>query len=544
MYPAAATAVWIEAALARLRAAGDRVVVRDGADPRSAHAPAVTARELVAESGALALAWWRLGLRRGDRLLLGLQSGRRFVTLLLAAARAGLIVVPLHPKVRPRELAHVVWDGGPRAAVADLPLADLIRTAAPQVRVIPVERLAEEAQAARHERREEEAGVELLLDHAGVEAAADDPVLLLYTSGTTGKPKGALHTHGSLGMNLAALAEAWRLDERDTLLHCLPLHHLHGLVIGVMGALQAGVALELCAGFDERVVVARLAAGEANLFFGVPSMYARLVEQPPAPLPGARLFVSGSAPLPAALKRRFAERFGHAIVERYGATEMGIALAQRADDSARPAGSVGVPLAGVEARLVAHDAGGAGATSGSEADPDTDADVSEGELWIRGPSLFKGYWEDEEATAKVRRDGWYRTGDLARRAPDGSYAILGRLSSDVIKVHGHKASALEIESCLADHRQVAEVAVVGRPDPEAGEAPVAYVRLRAEPAAAAASASAEASAGARSDDSATVAELLAHCRAQLAPYQVPRRIVVVADLPRTGPGKVDKKALP
>jgi len=402
------------------------------------------------------------------------------------------------------------------------------------VRVLDVPRLDAEAAAARHERREEEAGVALQLDHAGVEATAADPLLLLYTSGTTGKPKGALHTHGSLGANLAALAAAWRLDERDALLHCLPLHHLHGLVVGVMGALQAGVALELCAGFDERAVLARLATGEANLFFGVPSMYARLVEQPPLALPRTRLFVSGSAPLPAALKRRFAERFGHAIVERYGATEMGIALAQRADDAARPAGSVGVPLAGYEARLLATEGDGAIGAGGTEPHPDTHADAVEGELWIRGPGLFAGYWEDEPATAKVRRAGWYRTGDLARRAADGSYAILGRRSSDVIKVHGHKVSALELESCLADHPAVAEVAVVGRPDPDAGEVPIAYVRLR------------DPVAGATADcaPAALTDTLLAHCCTQLAPYQVPRRIVVVHDFPRTGPGKVDKKALP
>ncbi len=506
MYPAGPSAIWIEAALAQLRAAGERIVLHDGVE-------SATARELVAESGALAVAWFRLGLRPGDRLLLALQSSRRFVTQLLAAARAGLIVVPLHPQMRPRQLAHVVWDAGPRAALADEPLADLIRVSHPQVRVVDAARLEAEAAAARGEIGEESAGVSLALDHAGVSAGAADPALLLYTSGTTGKPKGALHTHGSIGSNLAALADAWQLTPGDRLLHCLPLHHLHGLVVGVMGALQCGVTLDLCARFEAREVVARLASGGATLFFGVPSMYARLVEVEAPPLPAMRLFVSGSAPLPPALKRRVAERFGHAIVERYGATEMGIALAQRADDAARPAGSVGMPLAGVEWKLVRE-----------EGDGRRVEESTEGELWVRGPSLFEGYFDDDEATAQVRIDGWYRTGDLVRRSADGTFAIVGRLATDLIKVHGHRVGALEIEACLADHPGVAEVAVVGRPDAVSGEAPIAYVRPR--------------------DVSLTTDALLAHARAQLAPYQVPRRIVLMDELPHTGPGKVDKKALP
>lgn len=525
MYPAARPVTWIETTLARLREAGARVVVVDGADPACADAPELRAEELLAESGALAVAWFRLGLRPGDRLLLALRSGRRFVTQLLAAQRAGLIVVPLHPKTRPRELAHVVWDAGPRAALAEGPLAEAIAAAHPQVRVVALERLAAEVAAARAELGGAGDEVALSLDHAGVVAGADDPALLLYTSGTTGKPKGALHTQGSLGANLAALAEAWRLSSGDRLLHCLPLHHLHGIAVGVMGSLLAGVTLDLCDGFDEREVVARLERGGATLFFGVPSMYARLIEITPPALPAMRLFVSGSAPLPPAQKRRFEERFGHAIVERYGATEMGIALAQRADGP-RPAGSVGLPLDGVETRLVRPDDGGDG---GGGDDP------GEGELWVRGPSLFHGYFDDPEATAKARVDGWYRTGDLARRAADGSFAIVGRLSTDLIKVHGHRVGALEIESCLADHPAVAEVAVVGRPDPEAGEAPVAYVRLRE---------SADGAPRGRASDEAAIAALLTHARERLAPYQVPRRIVFLDDLPRTGPGKVDKKALP
>jgi acyl-CoA synthetase (AMP-forming)/AMP-acid ligase II len=229
---------------------------------------------------------------------------------------------------------------------------------------------------------------------------------------------------------------------------------------------------------------------------------------PALPAPSVRLFVCGSAPLPPALKRDFERRFGRVILERYGATEAGIALSQ-ALDGPRPAGSVGRPLDGVETRVVDEHGGDAGP-------------AVEGELLVRGPSLFAGYYDDEEATAAALRDGWYRTGDLVRRDADGSFAILGRLSTDLIKVNGHRVGALEIEAALAEHPDVVEVAVVGAPDAACGEVPVAFVRARG---------------------TSSAASLLAHARAVLAPQQVPRRIELVDELPLTGPGKVDKKTL-
>jgi acyl-CoA synthetase (AMP-forming)/AMP-acid ligase II len=497
----------VDAVLERLRAGPEREALRDAAGP-------VTRAELFAGSGRIAFELLSRGVRRGDRLVLGLPPDRRFVALFLAALRLGLVTIPLHPKSKLRDVKHVLWDAAPRLALADEPLADLVRNCSTAVRVMDVAGLlaAADAPAQRvtfDDPADAAAGgeeIELLRDHTGTTAEAADPALILYTSGTTGKRKGAVHTQGSLGSMAAALRAAWDLDDDDRLLHCLPLDHLHGLVVGVLAGLAAGVALELEAGFDAERLPGRLAEAKATLFFGVPSMYSRLTALAPPPLPQMRLFVSGSAPLPPALKREFERRYGHVILERYGATEAGIMLSQTLAGG-RPAGSVGLPLEGIETRVVAADGG----------------EAAEGELHVRGPSLFRGYFEDDEATAAVLRDGWYRTGDLVRRDEDGTFRILGRLSTDLIKVKGHRVGALEVEAALAEHPGVAEVAVVGAPDPEAGEVVVAFVRPK--------------------DGALTVDSLLAHARGQLAPHQVPRRVELVDDLPRTGPGKVDKKQL-
>jgi acyl-CoA synthetase (AMP-forming)/AMP-acid ligase II len=493
----------IDAVLDRLREAPEREALTDARG-------AVTRGELFAASGRLAFELLQSGVRSGDRLLLGLPPDRRFVVALLGALRLGVLAVPVHPKAKLREVKHLLWDAGPRIAFADAPLAEVVRECAAGVRLLDVDDLARERKVV----VEDEEEIELAREHAGAAVASDAPALILYTSGTTGRPKGAVHTHGSLGANLTALAQAWRLTADDRLLHCLPLHHLHGLVVGLLGCLAAGSTCELEPGFDATRALARLAQSRATLFFGVPAMYAKLLEVAAAPpLPALRLFVSGSAPLPPAQKRAFEQRFGAAILERYGATEMGIALSQPLD-GARPAGSVGGPLPGVETRIARTEGADGGAADG---------EPSEGELLVRGPSLFRGYFEDEEATAKVMDDGWYRTGDLVRRDADGSFAILGRISTDLIKVKGHRVGALEVEAALAEHPRVAEVAVVGAPDRECGEVVVAFVRAR--------------------DATLTVAEIDAHARATLAPHQVPSRVVLVDELPRTGPGKVDKQTL-
>jgi malonyl-CoA/methylmalonyl-CoA synthetase len=504
----------IDAVLERLRAAPQREALTDARG-------VVLRGELFAASGRVAFELLRSGVRSGDRLLIGLPPDRRFVVALLAALRIGALIVPLHPKAMLREVKHVVWDAGPRVAFADSPLAAVVRECQAAVRLLDVEELASERRIvadhpperflddddAAGDDEDDDDPIELQREHAGAAVESGAPALILYTSGTTGKPKGAVHTHGSLGTIVDALAAAWRLGEEDRLLHCLPLHHLHGLVVGLLGCLAAGSACELEPDFDAARALARLARSRATLFFGVPAMYAKLLQVAEVPpLPALRLFVSGSAPLPPAQKRAFEERFGRTILERYGATEIGIALSQELD-GARPAGSVGVPLPGVETRIAAADGD----------------DAAEGELLVRGPTLFRGYFEDEEATARALVDGWYRTGDLVRRDAGGSFSILGRLSTDLIKVKGHRVGALEVEAALAEHPLVAEVAVVGAPDPECGEVVVAFVRAR--------------------DASLTVAQLEQHARATLAPHQVPRRVELVDDLPRVGPGKVDKKLL-
>lgn len=519
----------IDAVLERLREAPDREALTDARG-------VVLRGELYAASGRLAFELLRSGVRSGDRMLLGLPPDRRFVVALLAALRIGALIVPLHPKSKPREVKHLVWDAGPRIAFADEPLAAVVRESSAAVRLLDVEELAHESRAVRvdvpddflgdddvgggdGDDPQDEETIELRREHAGAAIASDAPALILYTSGTTGKPKGAVHTHGSLGTMVDALAAAWRVTADDRLLLCLPLHHLHGLVVGLLGCLAVGSVCEFEPEFDAARALARLERSRATLFFGVPAMYSKLLEVAELPpLKALRLFVSGSAPLPPAQKRAFAERFGRTILERYGATEIGIVLSQRLDD-ARPAGSVGVPLPDVETKVAPVE----GADAGDEQERGDAGGAAEGELLVRGPTLFRGYFEDEEATARALVDGWYRTGDLVRRDADGSFRILGRLNTDLIKVKGHRVGALEVEAALAEHPGVAEVAVVGAPDADSGEVVVAFVRAR--------------------DGALTVERLLEHARATLAPHQVPRRVELVDELPRTGPGKVDKKSL-
>ena len=475
--------------------------------------------DLHERSGQLALGLLRAGLRRGQRLLLGLPPGGRFASALLAGLRLGAPVIPISPRVTERQLAHILFDSGPRLALADEPLAASIRNLAPATRAFSPERLNAPPSATGEPDTEE--SIPLYAGFSGTHAREEDPCLVLYTSGTTGRPKGAVHSHGSLASNLRALEQAWEWSEGDHLLLSLPLYHLHGLVVGLLGALWAGMRVRLESRFDAATSLARLAELHCTLFYGVPTMYRRLLEQPGCrPLPAMRLFVSGSAPLPRKLAEEFEARFARPLLQRYGTTESGIALSQSPAQPVLP-GCVGRPLPGVEVRL----AGGAGGTS--DEDGQADGVDEEGELWVKGPSLFLEYLEDEEATASAWQDEFYRTGDWVRRAAHGEYFILGRISSDVFKVRGHKVSALEIEEVLSEHPDVAEVAIVGIEQEDGEDALFAFV-IPAP--------------GSASDASLGDA-LEVHARQRLAPYQVPGRFLVVVDLPRTGPGKVDKQVL-
>jgi malonyl-CoA/methylmalonyl-CoA synthetase len=460
--------------------------------PAGGQATTFTFGELEALSNRTAHALAARGVRAGDRLAVQLPNGLEFLELFLACLKLGALFVPINVLYRERERGHVLADAEPVGLVAAN--ATAARAAVP---VWTAEEVSAEAAAAPSHRPA------VALDEAS-------PAAIVYTSGTTGRAKGAVLTHGGFARNARRLVEAWRITAADRYLAVLPLFHVHGLGVGVCCWLASGCRMRLAARFEADAAQGLFEAFRPTLFFGVPTVYVRLLEWP-EPLArrlgaGVRLFVSGSAPLPASVFEAFRERFGHEVLERYGMTETLITLGNPYEGERRP-GSIGRPLAGVEARVVDD--------RGREA-PEGVA----GELQVRGPGLFAGYWRMPEASASaLTADGFFRTGDLAERADDGYLTLRGR-ASDLIISGGFNVYPREIEDVLLEQPGVREAAVVGRADPKRGEVPVAYFVGEADQGA-----------------------LEAACRRELASFKQPRAFVRVAALPRNAMGKVDKRRL-
>jgi malonyl-CoA/methylmalonyl-CoA synthetase len=415
----------------------------------------------------------------------------------VGALAAGVPIALVNPKAGARELAHILGDSDP-----DLLLAP------------PGAELPDEA--ARRER------VDVDLEARGgalpPEPPDDAPALIVYTSGTTGPPKGAVLPRRALASNLDALAAAWEWTEVDTVVHGLPLFHVHGLVLGTLGPLRRGGTAAHLGRFSSAAAAAAIEAG-GTMLFAVPTMYHRLAaeaaEQPEIAraLGDARLLVSGSAALPAVEHERIERICGQRIAERYGMTETLMNTAVRAGGERRP-GSVGPPLDGVEVRLVDDDG----------APLDVADDETIGEIHVRGPNLFLGYLNRPDATDEAMRDGWFRTGDLATRAADGYLRIVGRRATDLIKSGGFKIGAGEIEGALLEHPGVSEAAVTGEPDADLGERIVAWI-VKAE------------------GESPSDEELAAHVASLLTPHKRPRVVRFVDELPRNAMGKVQKARL-
>ncbi|MGY4711900.1 acyl-CoA synthetase [Mycolicibacterium sp. CBM1] len=343
--------------------------------------------------------------------------------------------------------------------------------------------------------------------HRYPEPAPDATAMVMYTSGTTGLPKGVLISRRAIAADIDALAQAWQWSPEDTLVHGLPLFHVHGLVLGLLGSLRVGNRFV----HTGKPTPAGYAAAGGTLYFGVPTVWSRVVDDAAsaAALSSARLLVSGSAPLPVPVFSRLVELTGHAPVERYGSTESLITLSTRADGERRP-GWVGLPLAGVRTRLRAED--------GSEVAHDGE---TIGSLQLRAPTLFDGYLNRPDATDEAfEPDGWYRTGDAAVIDADGMHRIVGRESVDLIKSGGFRVGAGEVETVLLGHPGVAEAAVVGLPDADLGQRIVAFVVGDAEP-----------------------GELIAFVAEQLSVHKRPREVRLVDSLPRNAMGKVVKKEL-
>jgi malonyl-CoA/methylmalonyl-CoA synthetase len=337
---------------------------------------------------------------------------------------------------------------------------------------------------------------------------------MIYTSGTTGRPKGAELTHGNVTSNLASLHEAWGWREDDLLLHVLPIFHVHGLVVAMHGSLHAGATMLMPSRFDPARTLALLEERRCTVFMAVPTIHRRLVDAPNARtvnLGHMRLLTSGSDRLPDDLFAQFREIFGHTLLERYGMSETIMNLSNPLAGERR-VGSVGLPLPGVEVRIV------------DPASEEPLADNEVGEVQVRGPNVCKGYWrQPEKSAAAFTPDGWLRTGDLGLREPDGYFTLKGR-SKDLIISGGYNVYPPEVELVLAEHPAVEASAVIGCPDNEWGETVTAVVVLRKD---------------------ATISEqaLIAYCRSQLVNYKSPRRIVISESLPRNALGKVQKMEL-
>ena len=436
-------------------------------------------------------------LRGAERIAVWAQPTLEFCVGVVGALAAGAAVVPINPGSGSRELEHVVADSAPESLLTatGVELPEPI-TGLPRIDV------------------DSGAGGAQLPDELSESAVA----FVLYTSGTTGLPKGVQIPRRAVTSSLDALGEIWNWTAEDRLTHALPMFHVHGLVLGMLGPLRRGGQLEHVGRFSVTSIADALRRG-ATMVFGVPTMYhriAREVAENPVlaeAFAGARLLVSGSAPLPAGDHIRIRELTGQAILERYGMTETLMNAGMRLGDAVIP-GRVGPPIPGVECKLLDDD----GATiEGSD-------DEQIGEIAVRGPNLFLGYLNQPEATARTMRDGWFLTGDLATRAESGSLRIVGRRATDMIKSGGYRIGAGEIEAALLEHPAVSESAVAGQPDPDLGERVSAWVVP--EPG--------------RAIDA---AELADHVASLLTKHKRPRDVYVVESLPRNDMGKVLKRAL-
>lgn len=468
---------------------GDRTALRF--DDRE-----LTYRELAAAAAAVSAA-----VSSAGRVAVWATPTVETVVGVVGALLAGVPVVPLNPRAGERELTHILADADPDLVLcgpdADLPTAVRAR------RLREVSASSPGYPDGRTSRSD---------------PPAEHPAIIVYTSGTTGPPKGVVLPRQAIASNLDALAAAWQWTAQDVVAHALPLFHVHGLILGVLGPLRRGGTVHHLGRFSP-AAVARALNGPATVLFGVPTMYHRLAEEvgnDPAlakALAQARLLVSGSAALATVDHERIARATGQRVVERYGLSETIINCAVRIDGDRR-AGTVGPPLDGVQLKLVDDDGKTIAVNDGQTV----------GEIAVLGPNLFLEYLNRPDATAEVMRDGWFHTGDLAIRDPDGYVRIVGRRATDLIKSGGFKIGAGEIENVLLEHPGVAEAAVTGAPDPDLGERIVAWIVPAPGP-------------------RPTADELSDHVGQLLAGYKRPREFHFLEQLPRNDMGKVLKRAL-
>lgn len=437
-----------------------------------------------------------------EPVLFLMPSGFGYVAVQWGIWLAGKIAVPVHTAHPAEEIKYLAEDTGSPLFIYETSFKDKVLQAAGGT-CLPVDFVTV---------REQKEDIALSLAEPGQDA------LMIYTSGTTGKPKGVVMTHEQLDTQIRSLSQAWSWSSKDRTLNVLPMHHVHGVVNITCCALYNGAVLEMRPGFDATLIRQRMCSGKLTLFMAVPTIYHKLIQYY-ASLPQEekmewklamskmRLMVSGSAALPVTVLEQWREISTHTLLERYGMTEIGMALSNPLRGERKP-GYVGKPLPFVQVMIA------------DESGAEVRAHGIPGELYVSGPTVFKRYWRKPEETAKSFTQDWFKTGDIVERDSEGNYKILGRNSSDIIKSGGYKISALEIENVLSEHTAVEECAIIAIADAEWGETIAAVI------------------VGELSTEA-----LKEWLKERLAPYKMPRKWILTTSLPRNAMGKVLKKEL-
>ena len=458
--------------------------------------------DLDASAGRIASALIAAGCLAGDRVASQVEKSPEALALYLACLKAGLVFVPINTAYREAETRYLIEDSQPSLVVAAPELERMQREIAPPgTKIFTLDQhgggsLIEASRT--------------LAPTKTLDCSAEHIALLLYTSGTTGKPKGAMLSHGAMERNARLLRDLWEVTATDVIIHCLPLFHAHGLTVSINCALLAGASMAWLPRFSVEEVCVWLPL--ASVFMGVPTMYNRLIrsgQMTSAVCAKMRLFTSGSAALSVEALEGFEQLTGHRIIERYGMSETGI-NASNPLHGPRKAGSVGMPLDGTQLRIVGPE--------GEDC-----AEGTPGEVWIASDSLCSGYWGKLEANETSFRDGWFLTGDIGRMDADGYLFLVGR-SKDVIITGGYNVYPSEVEAAVKLLPYVQEAAVIGVPDADFGEAVIAVILLEPD---------------GRLDEQVAIAVL----KSRIANYKVPKRIIVVESLPRNAMGKVLNAAL-
>ncbi len=470
---------------------------------------------LISTVGRTALFLKKMGIKKGDRVAIQLPKGMEFICLHLAVQSLGAVTLPLNPAYSQEEIKYFLSDSEAVLYITNANKFYSVNKAIDELENLKIFLVDDGADGFGPLWYE----LEKIDDYSicNHPTSGDDISTICYTSGTTGKPKGAMISHRNLITNMLALNKIWLWSHNDILLHVLPLFHVHGLFVALHGALYAGATIIMHKRFDATKSWKTIERFRCTIFMGVPTIYYRLLKgwyDANADISSMRVFISGSAPLPKSLFEDFEEITGHRILERYGMTETQMITSNPYEPDRRIPGSVGFPLPGVSLRVVD--------SYGRDAAP---PDV--GEVWVKGENVFLGYWKNPEKTGESFNNGWFKTGDLGYLDPDDNYRLylVGRMK-ELIITGGYNVYPREVENILEEHDMVSEAAVVGLSDPDYGERVVAAVVLNKE-----------------FKGGSEGRALIEYCKTRLASYKCPKEIFILDFLPKNAMGKVEKSIL-